>query len=96
MEISKLSGVHMLDVSNTLNNFPELFMRVPRRSDGLTRYALITSVAAMDEDTVRKMVANCARRETWLYHAILWSVLGVLTVLAIQVFPIFFDVVGIF
>ena len=96
MEISRWTGVHMLDVSNTLDTVPELFMRVPRRQDGLTQYALITSVAALNEDEVRGMVSQHARRESWLYHAVLWSVLAVLALLAIQVFPVFFDIVDLF
>ena len=96
MEISRWTGVHMLDISRTLDSVPELFMRVPRRQDGLTQYALITSVAAMTEEDVQELVRKHARRESWLYHVVLWSILVVLALLALQVFPVFFDVVDLF
>ncbi|MYD43855.1 MAG: hypothetical protein F4W90_08185 [Gammaproteobacteria bacterium] len=72
VQISRATGIDLLTVVRTLDQTNELFMKLPGRGDGITRYALPSSVFAMDPAQVELMVANHARREHWVFWSI-WA-----------------------
>ena len=66
--IAKAAGLPIYDVVRLLDQTPELFFKVPRRSDGITRYGLASRVAAQDDEAVAALIARHERRETWFLY----------------------------
>ena len=54
-QVAKLTGIAFVDVAEHLANMPELFVKLPRRKDGLTRYRLTTSASAQTPEQVEAM-----------------------------------------
>jgi hypothetical protein len=48
---------------------PELFVKLPGRGDGITRYRLTTTTTARSPEQVEKFLNGQARRETLLLYA---------------------------
>lgn len=69
--IAREAGLPVYDVVKTLRRTPELFVKLPGRGDGITRYRLASSVAARGEEQIVALVQRNARRETWLFYALL-------------------------
>ena len=74
-QIGRESGIPMYDAMRMLDRTPELFVKLPGRGDGITRYRLAPSVAARGEDGIETLIRHNARRESWLYYALLAMVL---------------------
>ena len=74
--IAREVGLPIYDVVKTLNRLPELFVKLPGRGDGITRYRLASSVAARGEEQIEALVHRHARRETWLFYGL--ALLGAL------------------
>jgi hypothetical protein len=69
--IARQAGLPLYDVARLLSRTPELFVKLPRRGDGITRYRLASSVAAQDEAAIAALVHRHARRENWVYYLLL-------------------------
>ena len=68
--IAREAGLPIYDVVKTLGRLPELFVKLPGRGDGITRYRLASSVAARGEAQIAALVHRHARRETWLFYGL--------------------------
>lgn len=75
MQISRVTGIDLLTVVRTLDRTNELFMKLPGRGDGITRYALPSSIYAMDPEDVVAFVAKHARLENWVFWSIWASII---------------------
>ena len=75
-----------MTVVRTLDQTNELFMKLPGRGDGITRYALPSSVFAMDPEDVEALVATHARLENLVFWSI-WA--SVLTAFGVSTFFVF-------
>ncbi len=69
-QIAKRTGMSMAEVDRRLALTPELFVKLPRRPDGLTRYRLTSAMAARDEDQLQAFISAQARRESMLLYAV--------------------------
>ena len=69
--IARQAGLPVYDVVKALDRPPELFVKLPGRGDGITRYRLASSVAARGEEQIALLIERNARRETWLLYALL-------------------------
>ncbi len=69
--IARQAGLPLYDVMRLLSRTPELFVKLPGRGDGITRYRLASSVAARDEAGIAAFVHRHARRENWIYYLLL-------------------------
>ena len=78
----------IVDVDDRLRRTPELFVRLPKRKDGITRYRLTSAVTAMSEDEVRAMIAGQARKETLLLWAFTTGLVLVFAVMLILIGPV--------
>ena len=83
--IAREAGLPVYDVVKTLRRTPELFVKLPGRGDGITRYRLASSVAARGEEQIVALVQRNARRETWLFYALLLFA-GLLVTVVLMVF----------
>ena len=88
--IGRESGISMYDAVRILNQTPELFVKLPGRGDGITRYRLASSVAARGEEGIEALIHSNARRESWLYYALLTMALLLAAVAVMAVLPALF------
>ena len=66
--LGRETGIALYDTARMLDQTPELFVKLPRRGDGITRYRLASSVAARGEEGIVNLVRRHARRENWLFY----------------------------
>ena len=88
--IGRESGISMYDTVRILDQTPELFVKLPGRGDGITRYRLASSVAARGEEGIEALIHSNARRESWLYYALLTMALLLAAVAVMAVLPALF------
>lgn len=68
MEVARMANMSLAEASRRLEDTPELFIRLPKRPDGLTRYRLITQLAGRTPEQVEAMLKGLARRESMLLY----------------------------
>ena len=66
--LGREAGIALYDTARMLDQTPELFVKLPRRGDGITRYRLASSVAARGQDGIVELVRRHARRENWIFY----------------------------
>ena len=69
-QIARRTGMSFNEVVRRLDSTPELFVKLPRRPDGITRYRLTTAAAARGEEATASLIRAQARRETFILYAI--------------------------
>ena len=88
--LAKQAGVDMYDTVRMLGQTPELFVKLPGRGDGITRYRLASSVTARGRQGIEAFVMRQARRESWIYYALLTMALLLFVVAVLAVAPALF------
>jgi len=68
-QISKWTGISLQESANRLLATPELFIKLPKRKDGLTRYRLATSIAGKSMEDIEGLILSEAKRESYLLFA---------------------------
>jgi hypothetical protein len=68
-QIARYTGLSFAEVNNRLQATPELFVKLPGRRDGITRYRLTTSTSARSPEEVERYLIAQARRESLLLYA---------------------------
>ena len=86
-QISRQTGMNLADVSVMLNSTHELFVRLPRRKDGLTRYRLTSTTAARSPEDVEKLLIKASRRESILFYVVTTMVFLILLIVVILIAP---------
>ena len=89
-QIGRESGIAMYDAARILDQTPELFVKLPGRGDGITRYRLASSVAARGEEGIEALIRHNARRESWRYYALLTMALLLAAAAIMAVLPALF------
>ena len=82
-----MTGIPMLDVVARMDKIPELFVKLPGRRDGLTRYRLTTTAAARTVIEIEHLVEQQVRRESWLYYAFIAMILLVFLIAVMATAP---------
>ena len=72
--LGREAGLPLYDAARMLEQTPELFVKLPRRGDGITRYRLASSVAARGGDGIADLVRRHARRENTLFYLLVTAV----------------------
>ena len=85
--IAREAGMSIVDVDERLRRTPELFVRLPQRKDGITRYRLTSAISALTEDEVRAKLEGLARRESLMLYAFMTFMLLLFAVMLILVSP---------
>ncbi|MBM4203479.1 MAG: hypothetical protein FJ194_04925 [Gammaproteobacteria bacterium] len=76
MEVARMANCSMQEASARLADTPELFIRVPKRPDGLTRYRLSSQLAGKTPEEVEALIKQHSKRETLILYS-----LGVMLIL---------------
>lgn len=87
IEISRQCGLHMLDVIDTLERAPEIFLRVPSGSQSTTKYGLRPSVAVQDHEEVSEFIRKRVRYETLFFYGIIIVVINAVIVVGLSLIP---------
>ncbi len=85
--IGKQAGLPIYDVIKILNKTPELFIKLPGRGDGITRYRLASSAAVRGQQAIEALVRRHARRESWLFYALMLMVMLLFVVAVLVISP---------
>ena len=88
-QIARHTGIGFQEVSARLEATPELFVKLPRRPDGITRYRLTSATAARSREEVEKFLISAARKESLILYAFGAMVMTILLIVAILVAPSF-------
>lgn len=89
IEIARHTGIGFAEVNARLESTPELFVKLPRRPDGLTRYRLTSSTAARTPEEVEKFLITAARKESVLLYAFGTMMIFILLIVLAIIAPIF-------
>ena len=87
IQISKYTGLSFPEVLLRLDNTNELFVRLPKRKDGITRYRLTSSTAAQSKEAVEKMIHSAAKRESITLFSLGLIIMSVFTMGLTMIFP---------
>jgi hypothetical protein len=88
-QIARHTNIGIAEVSTRLDATPELFVKLPRRPDGITRYRLTSATAARSREEVEQLLIRSARRESLILYAFGTMVGCILLIVAILVAPSF-------
>lgn len=88
--IGRQIGLSLYDTVRILDRTPELFVKLPGRRDGITRYRLASSVAVREAADIEALVQRHARRESWLFYAFVAMAALVLVVAIMAIAPALF------
>jgi hypothetical protein len=88
-QIARHTGIGFQEVSARLEATPELFVKLPRRPDGITRYRLTSTTAARSREEVEKFLISAARKESLILYAFGAMVMTILVIVVILVAPSF-------
>lgn len=69
IELSRLTGLHMLDIVRAMNNAPEIFFKVP--ASATTKYALRLTIANQEREIVEKLIQRRTNYETFFFWALI-------------------------
>ena len=86
-QISRQSGIRLAEVNDRLQATPELFVKLPRRKDGITRYRLTSATSSKTPEEVATFIASAARKESWLLYAVGTMVLCIMAIVLILITP---------
>lgn len=86
-QIARHTGIGFAEVNARLVATPELFVKLPRRPDGITRYRLTSATSAMSREDVEKFLIRSARKESLILYAFASMVLLILLIVVILVAP---------
>ena len=90
VQIARGSGLPIHDAATLLDNTSELFIKLPGRGDGITRYRLASSVAARGDEEINALVQRHARRESLIFYGLMLIVILALVVVALVIMPTLF------
>ncbi|MBX3708073.1 MAG: hypothetical protein KF911_15715 [Pseudomonadales bacterium] len=86
-QIARHTGISFAEVNVRLQRTPELFVKLPKRADGITRYRLTSSTAAQSQDDVEAFLASAARKETLVLYSVGAMILCLLLIIVILIGP---------
>jgi hypothetical protein len=88
-QIARHTGISFPEVHARLKATPELFVKLPGRGDGITRYRLTSSTAARTPAEIDKFLLAQSRKESLLFYAFGTMLLCLLLIVVILVAPAF-------
>lgn len=86
-QISRQTGIGFAEVNARLEATPELFVKLPRRPDGITRYRLTSATTVQSDEEIMEFLAGAARKESLLVYALGTMVMCILLIVVILVGP---------
>lgn len=86
-QVSRHTGLGLQSAAKFLDDTPELFIRLPKRPDGLTRYRLTSVTVAKQPEEIQQFLVRSARMESLMLYAVGAMVLCALLIVVILVGP---------
>jgi len=86
-QIARHTGIGFAEVNTRLESTPELFVKLPKRPDGITRYRLTSATTARSREDVEKFLVNAARKESMILYAFAMMILCILLIVVILIAP---------
>lgn len=87
IEISRQCGLHMLDVIDTLDRAPEIFLRIPSGRESTTKYGLRPSIAVQEQSEVQEFIRRRVLHETLFFYGIIVVVINAVVVVGFSLIP---------
>ena len=75
-QVSRRLGISLQEAHRMLDTTPELFVRLPRGPDRVTKYALTPSFSSLQPDEGKAFIARQARKESLGF----WTVMLIYTI----------------
>jgi hypothetical protein len=86
-QIARQTGISFIEVNTRLEATPELFVKLPKRPDGVTRYRLTSVMTAKPPEEVEAFLTGSERRENLVLYAVGAMILGLFLVVVVLVGP---------
>ena len=86
-QLSRQTGIRFADVAGLLDHTPELFVKLPKRRDGITRYRLTSVSSTLSPEDVQLMLNRNARRESLILYSIALMILCIFVIAVIIISP---------
>ena len=86
-QIARKTGLGFGEVNTRLQATPELFVKLPKRPDGITRYRLTSATTAQEPEAIEKFLSRAARKEGLMLYATGTMVLLILLIVVILMGP---------
>lgn len=87
VQLSKETGMDMFEVQRQLEGCPELFVKLPRNTEGLVRWRLTSTTASLEAEAVDQLIDDRARTEQLTVAAYVVVLVSVLLVVLLTVVP---------
>lgn len=85
--IARKAGMSIVDTDERLRRTPEMFVKLPKRTDGVTRYRLTSAFTAMSEDEAKARITDLARRESLVLYSAMIGIVLLFAIMMILVGP---------
>ncbi len=85
--IARKAGMGIVDTDERLRRTPEMFVKLPKRADGVTRYRLTSAFTAMSEEEAKARITDLARRESLILYSVLTGIVLLFAIMMILVGP---------
>lgn len=86
-KIARLTGMSIVDTDDRLRRTPEMFVKLPKRQDGLTRYRLTSAFTAMTQEQAKARLSDLARRESLVLYSALTGIVLIFAIMMILIGP---------
>ncbi len=87
-QIARHTGMGFAEVNTRLQTTPELFVKLPRRPDGITRYRLTSAITAQSAEEVEKFLMRAARKESLIFYAFGIMIVLIFLIVVILIAPV--------
>ncbi len=87
-QIARQTGLGFGEVHARLEATPELFVKLPKRPDGITRYRLTSATTAQTPEDIEKFLIKAARKESMLFYAFGVMIMLILLIVVILIAPV--------
>ncbi len=87
-QIARHTGMSTSQVSERLQATPELFVKLPGRGDGITRYRLTTATSARSPEQVEAFLNSQARKESLVLYAFGAMLLCLMLIVLVLIGPV--------
>jgi hypothetical protein len=87
-QIARHTGIGLAEVNERLQSTPEMFVKLPKRPDGITRYRLTSNMGSRAPEEVEKFLQKESRRESLVLYAFVTMVFFILLIFVIIVAPV--------
>lgn len=87
-QIARHTGLSFTEVNARLQATPELFVKLPRRPDGVTRYRLTSATSARAPDQIDRFLQTQSRKESLIFYAFGLMVVCLMLIVLVVVAPV--------